>query len=174
MSSILKVDTIQTAAGGTPTAADLGLNVSGSVLQLTELFSDTNVTIAAPADTWTEFTSANFTLKRTDSSVYIPITLTIARVSGNYIRVATRIVVNGVDVSYDRRSNYDQHLRIYDYVTPSTTDIYSYSATYWVPSNYLNVAGVTNTISLQATDGTGSSTSQNIIYVNGSIQEIAG
>ena len=33
MSSILKVDTIQTAAGGTPTAADLGLNVSGSVLQ---------------------------------------------------------------------------------------------------------------------------------------------
>lgn len=34
MSSILKVDTIQTAAGGTPTAADLGLNVSGSVLQV--------------------------------------------------------------------------------------------------------------------------------------------
>ena len=33
MTSILKVDTIQTAAGSTPTAADLGLNVSGSVLQ---------------------------------------------------------------------------------------------------------------------------------------------
>ena len=32
MSSILKVDTIQTAAGGTPTAADLGLNVSGNML----------------------------------------------------------------------------------------------------------------------------------------------
>ena len=34
MTSILKVDTIQTAAGGTPTAADLGLNVTGSVLQV--------------------------------------------------------------------------------------------------------------------------------------------
>ena len=32
MTSILKVDTIQTAAGGTPTAADLGLNVSGTML----------------------------------------------------------------------------------------------------------------------------------------------
>ena len=33
MSSIIKVDQIQTAAGGTPTAADLGLNTTGSVLQ---------------------------------------------------------------------------------------------------------------------------------------------
>ena len=34
MASIIKVDTIQTAAGGTPTAADLGLNTTGSVLQV--------------------------------------------------------------------------------------------------------------------------------------------
>jgi len=34
MTSIIKVDQIQNAAGGTPTAADLGLNVSGSVLQV--------------------------------------------------------------------------------------------------------------------------------------------
>lgn len=36
MASIIKVDTIQTAAGGTPTAADLGLNTTGSVLQVVE------------------------------------------------------------------------------------------------------------------------------------------
>ena len=34
MASIIKVDQIQTAAGGTPTAADLGLNTTGSVLQV--------------------------------------------------------------------------------------------------------------------------------------------
>ena len=34
MTSIIKVDQIQTAAGGVPTAADLGLNVSGAVLQV--------------------------------------------------------------------------------------------------------------------------------------------
>lgn len=36
MASIIKVDTIQTAAGGTPTAADLGLNVSGNILQIVQ------------------------------------------------------------------------------------------------------------------------------------------
>ena len=42
MTSIIKVDQIQTAAGGVPTAADLGLNVSGSVLQFKNLqYTDT-------------------------------------------------------------------------------------------------------------------------------------
>lgn len=36
MASIIKVDQIQTAAGGTPTAADLGLNTTGSVLQVVQ------------------------------------------------------------------------------------------------------------------------------------------
>ena len=34
MTSIIKVDQIQTASGSAPTMADLGLNVSGSVLQV--------------------------------------------------------------------------------------------------------------------------------------------
>jgi hypothetical protein len=36
MTSILKVSTIQNTAGGAPTAADLGLNVAGSVLQVVQ------------------------------------------------------------------------------------------------------------------------------------------
>ena len=36
MTSILKVSTIQNTAGGAPTAADLGLNVTGSVLQVVQ------------------------------------------------------------------------------------------------------------------------------------------
>lgn len=34
MTSIIKVDQIQTAAGGVPTAADLGLNVTDTILQV--------------------------------------------------------------------------------------------------------------------------------------------
>jgi len=34
MTSIIKVDTLQKANGGTPTAADLGINVTGTVLQV--------------------------------------------------------------------------------------------------------------------------------------------
>ena len=43
MTSVIKVDQIQNAAGGTPTAGDLGLNVSGSVLQVVNKYSDNKV-----------------------------------------------------------------------------------------------------------------------------------
>jgi len=43
MTSIIKVDQIQNAAGGTPTAADLGLNVSGSVLQVKSSVVKSNI-----------------------------------------------------------------------------------------------------------------------------------
>ena len=54
MTSIIKVDQIQTAAGGVPTAADLGLNVSGSVLQsvtteVTSSASNTTITTTSLA-----------------------------------------------------------------------------------------------------------------------------
>ena len=38
MTSILKVDQIQLANGNTPTASDLGLNTTGSVLQVKQAF----------------------------------------------------------------------------------------------------------------------------------------
>ncbi len=36
MTSIIKVDTLQKANGGTPTAADLGINTTGTILQVTK------------------------------------------------------------------------------------------------------------------------------------------
>ena len=53
MASIIKVDQIQTAAGGTPTAADLGLNTTGSVLQVVRgvYSTGTEISTNAYADT---------------------------------------------------------------------------------------------------------------------------
>jgi len=51
MSSIIKVDTIQTAAGGTPTAGDLGLNTTGTELQVVSV-SDTTSTAITSVDTY--------------------------------------------------------------------------------------------------------------------------
>jgi len=45
MTSILKVNQIQNTAGGAPTAADLGLNVAGSVLQVVQSVLSTQTTI---------------------------------------------------------------------------------------------------------------------------------
>ena len=53
MASIIKVDQIQTAAGGTPTAADLGINTSGGVIQTV------SGVIATSQDTNTSTTYAN-------------------------------------------------------------------------------------------------------------------
>ena len=45
MTSILKVSTIQNTAGGAPTAADLGLNVTGSVIQVANTTSNATVSM---------------------------------------------------------------------------------------------------------------------------------
>jgi hypothetical protein len=42
MTSIIKVDTLQKANGGTPTAADLGINTTGNVIQVVT-YTDTSV-----------------------------------------------------------------------------------------------------------------------------------
>ena len=47
MTSILKVSTIQNTAGGAPTAADLGLNITGSVLQVQSFNQTSSVAYSA-------------------------------------------------------------------------------------------------------------------------------
>ena len=74
MASIIKVDTIQTAAGGTPTAADLGLNTTGSVLQVVQ-----GEHSAEQDTTSTSFVStgltATITPSSTSSKIYIQVAL---------------------------------------------------------------------------------------------------
>ena len=86
MSSILKVDTIQTAAGGIPTAADLGLNVSGSVLQVVQ-----NVHTLQTATTGTTYIdfplSVNITPASTSSKVLVLLNYTGGIFSDNHLRV---------------------------------------------------------------------------------------
>ena len=70
MASIIKVDTIQTAAGGTPTAADLGINTTGSVLQVVQgtLTTANSASLASAATTDTGL-SASITPSSTSSKI---------------------------------------------------------------------------------------------------------
>jgi len=70
MASIIKVDTIQTAAGGTPTAADLGLNTTGSVLQVVEERYTARVSTSSTNWSSTGFT-ASITPKSTSSKILV-------------------------------------------------------------------------------------------------------
>ena len=72
MTSIIKVDQIQTAAGGVPTAADLGLNVSGSVLNVASVQSRSN--FATSSTSWTATgLSISYTPLYADSKLIISV-----------------------------------------------------------------------------------------------------
>ena len=71
MASILKVDTLQKPDGSTPTAADLGIDVAGSVVQVYEhSFTETTmITTTALSDV--TGSSFSFTPKYPDSKVIV-------------------------------------------------------------------------------------------------------
>ena len=80
MTSTLKVDQIQNVAGGVPTAADLGLNVSGSVLQsvTTEVTSSVpNTTITSTSLVAAALDAGSITVKDANSTLLV--TLYIGR-----------------------------------------------------------------------------------------------
>lgn len=82
MASIIKVDTIQTAAGGTPTAADLG--ITGSVIQVVR---GTHATAAESSSSSYADTglSVDITVKDASSTIYGIITapMQLTKGSGN-------------------------------------------------------------------------------------------
>ena len=71
MTSIIKVDQIQTLAGAAPTAADLGINVTGSVLQVVNTIMQSNFTIGANSNG--DVMSASITPKYASSKIKINI-----------------------------------------------------------------------------------------------------
>lgn len=71
MASIIKVDQIQTAAGGTPTAADLGLNTTGSVLQVVQVVAGTGDQVNVSSSSATEVMSASITPSSASSKILV-------------------------------------------------------------------------------------------------------
>ena len=72
MTSIIKVDQIQTASGSTPTATDLGINVSGSLLQVVEYHTTSAFTINGTA---IKLFDQSITTKQTNSKIMILLSL---------------------------------------------------------------------------------------------------
>ena len=73
MASILKVDTLQKPDGSTPTAADLGLDVAGSVVQVQRYSDATALYTTATSPTNTSL-QASFTPKYSTSKLLIVLT----------------------------------------------------------------------------------------------------
>lgn len=98
MASIIKVDTIQTAAGGTPTAANLGITGTGRLLQVKQTLVNSVATFSAPNGTPVEITDlrTTFTPTSATSKVMLELHLTYASLNTTYIVFPRR---NGADIT---------------------------------------------------------------------------
>jgi hypothetical protein len=100
MSSIIKVDRIQLADGSTPTAGDLGLNTTGSVLQVVQSVHDYKDNYQLNA-TWSQITALNtaITPSSTSSKILIDVVIYIAPDVNNNPYPAFRLTKGGLVIS---------------------------------------------------------------------------
>lgn len=82
MTSILKVSTIQNTAGTAPTAADLGLNVAGSVLQVLQFVYPTYEQVTSSSYVATGITKA-ITPASSSSKILVNMTVTAGNSGSN-------------------------------------------------------------------------------------------
>ena len=97
MTSILKVNQIQNTAGGVPTAADLGLNVTGSVLQVVTSSSQTNQSTSSASFVAITDLTASITPSSTSSKILVTVNMPIytQSIAGE---ISVTVYRNGVDI----------------------------------------------------------------------------
>jgi hypothetical protein len=145
MTSILKVDQIQTAAGGVPTIGDLAINDTGTILQVKQtVFSGTQSTSIGPG--FTEITGLQTTItpKSTSSKIMVKAALCIGaqywQNRGRILRGGTPIGLGNAAGNRTRvtwnQINYDgsadtkyimEHVALEYLDSPSTTSATTYS-----------------------------------------------
>jgi len=91
MTSIIKVDQIQTAAGATPTIADLGVNITstsmptGAVLQVVQEVGSTGRQVYS-STSYFNLITASITPKFSTSKILVSVHTSITRQSSAYVR----------------------------------------------------------------------------------------
>lgn len=96
MTSIIKVDQIQTVAGGVPTAADLGLNTTGTVLQVKSVNTQSHQSHSTT--TFAQFSGLDISITPTSASSKILISYNVfagQAQDDNYLQFVVRKSVGG-------------------------------------------------------------------------------
>ena len=93
MASIIKVDQIQTAAGGTPTAADLGITGTGKVLQVVQAVSSTYEEFSTTSFTDVANLSLAITPSSTANKILVQVSLPISILRASNTRQSSKIKI---------------------------------------------------------------------------------
>jgi len=99
MASIIKVDTIQTAAGGTPTAADLGIDTSGSVVNFLTIEETAYTSISTQTFTATPFT-LSITPKSATNKLYLVLSVNGINNSTSTTAARFELYQDGSSIAY--------------------------------------------------------------------------
>jgi hypothetical protein len=165
MTSILKVSTIQNTAGGAPTAGDLGLNVTGSVLQVVTSES-TNDSGAITSATYVAASglTASITPSSTSSKILVLVNSSAYGASAN-TEGAYTIYRNGSDIgdadglsrSYTGTSDHIMPLSMHILDSPASSSSVTYAVyvkrTQGSGSLYTNLRGGKQSVTLMEIAG---------------------
>ena len=142
MTSIIKVDTLQKANGATPTAADLGINITGNTLQT--IYSEYSTYGSSSSTSFFAMPlSATITPKFSNSKILVTVSLNGMYITGNG-RVVTQELyksIGGGSASSVHRFNSTA-----GYVAPGDEPSYG---TYTNSYNYIETAGSTSNLLYQ-------------------------
>jgi hypothetical protein len=136
MSSIIKVDQIQTTAGGTPTASDLGLNVEGNILQVKHHVIDPGTQSTTSTSLVATGLTVDITPKSTASNMLILVCMNECYVSVSNDALSFAIARNGSRLSDTDNATLGYHssggsnyfnVNLHSYDSPNTTSQVTYS-----------------------------------------------
>lgn len=103
MASTIKVDQIQLSDGSTPTAADLGLDIAGSVVGVTQVHFTTEIATTTTG-TWISAHSTSFTPSSSTNKVMVMYNASaIVKTTGSF---GVRLTRNGTEVVKRGRQSY--------------------------------------------------------------------
>tara|TARA_R100001460_G_scaffold107595_1_gene156577 strand:+ start:465 stop:983 length:519 start_codon:yes stop_codon:yes gene_type:complete len=145
MSSILKVDTIQTTAGAAPSAIDLGLDVSGTILKMHRHAWSNEYAIPNNSSSLASITGSSFSFTpKSASSTLIIVSDISCRINGNQDGLMFLHYVAGSSISH-----YNNYAHEIYFNTNSDNDIYFRQTK---SDTYSNTSSSAKTIELYARD----------------------
>ena len=166
MTSIIKVDQIQLTDGNTPTAADLGLNVTGSVLQVKSFQQAVGQTQVTASTVWV-YTGCGVSITPSSTSSKVLVLVSGAMIANNTNSYEVRVQRDGTVINLHEMYHNDttwtgDSVSLVCLDSPSSTSSVSYTVDMrsqingnnnYLRWNYQNQSGSTSTITVMEIAG---------------------